>query len=234
MRKLKVWARFFLNNYILNQRAYSQLGEDMVMSQWLDGIKKGFYVEIGSHDPMFSNNTYFFYKKGWSGVCVEPDPDKCQLIKAIRRRDTVVNAAIAPTEGMQKFYIFKPDAISTLVESSVEAFKKLGFKVIGERMVKTMPLKSLLERYAAGRDIDILSVDAEGYDMEILQSNDWEKFRPKLVMAEILLYRQGKNIRVSKEFDAFFQSHNYMKIADSYLNGIYLDKIWAEKQGLDA
>ena len=35
------------------------------------------------------------------------------------------------------------------------------------------------------RKIDFLNVDAEGLDLEVLKSNDWDMWRPKIIAVEI-------------------------------------------------
>lgn len=48
-------------------------------------------------------------------------------------------------------------------------------------------MDSLLESHLLmGRNIDFLSVDAEGMHEDVLHSNNWEKFRPNFVLAETL------------------------------------------------
>ena len=65
--------------YILGpkyRKSYSQCGEDIIVARLLRdmGIDMPFYVEIGTNDPVIFNNTYFFYRRGAHGVCVEPNP----------------------------------------------------------------------------------------------------------------------------------------------------------------
>ena len=50
--------------------------------------------------------------------------------------------------------------------------------------------------YRLGRAIDILNVDVEGHDLSVLQSNDWNKYRPKVVLVESLHYELAE---VSKD-----------------------------------
>lgn len=57
-------------------------------------------------------------------------------------------------------------------------------------LVKKIPvpvrtLESLLDEYLpTNTAIDILSVDVEGLDLEVLQSNNWQKYHPKVVLVE--------------------------------------------------
>ena len=36
------------------------------------------------------------------------------------------------------------------------------------------------------QEVDFLSVDTEGLDLAVLKSNDWSRYRPKVVLVEIL------------------------------------------------
>ena len=51
----------------------------------------------------------------------------------------------------------------------------------------TLPLSKILDKYLpSGEEINFLSVDVEGLDLTVLASNDWSKYRPKVVLAEVL------------------------------------------------
>lgn len=55
-----------------------------------------------------------------------------------------------------------------------------------EYMVEVERLDSILERHLpAGTSLDLLAVDAEGTDLDVLKSNDWQRFRPMLVIVEV-------------------------------------------------
>ena len=50
-----------------------------------------------------------------------------------------------------------------------------------------VPLSEILKEYLPqGQKIDFLTVDVEGFDLDVLQSNDWQKYRPSVVLAETL------------------------------------------------
>jgi hypothetical protein len=65
-------------------KSYSQEGEDMILRRIFEGQEKGFYVDVGAHHPRRFSNTYYFYKLGWAGVNLEPNPDALIAFKADR------------------------------------------------------------------------------------------------------------------------------------------------------
>jgi hypothetical protein len=61
------------------------------------------------------------------------------------------------------------------------------YKINAIIKVNVLPLSLVLYRnLPEGQIIDFMTVDVEGLDYEVLKSNDWKKFRPKFVLAEVL------------------------------------------------
>jgi hypothetical protein len=88
--------------------------------------------------------------------------------------------------------------------------------------IPIIPLKKILEKHAGQKEIDILSVDTEGYDLEVLESNDWQKFRPRFLIIETLEYKNdGTGKKLNDIFDTYTEKIGYKKIADTYINTIY-------------
>ncbi len=208
--------------------SYSQTGEDLIAHFFLSEIKNGIYVDIGANDPIHLNNTYFFYKRGWRGLLVEPNSFRCGVLKGIRHRDLVLNAGVSGKEGSLDFYIFDLDNISTFSKFEADEFIKLGHKLIETRKVSTYSLEQIFEKYFFAKQVDVLSVDTEGLDLEILQSNNWSKYRPKVIIVETAEYRKDAAIRTHVVFNEYLANQGYVKIADTYINGIYMDKTYAE------
>lgn len=51
----------------------------------------------------------------------------------------------------------------------------------------TLPLSKILNKYLpSGEEINFLSVDVEGSDLTVLTSINWTKYRPKVVLAEVI------------------------------------------------
>jgi len=163
--------------------SYSQYGEDLIVDKLLGHQKKGFYVDIGANHPFKFNNTFMFYKRGWRGINVDPNPSTKMIFDAIRPNDFTYNCGIAKKAGLLTFHIFADNMYSTF--SDKEALQNLrdGKQLIHSLKVDVLPLKSLL-RSVDCRKIDFLSVDTEGFDFEVLKSNDWTKYKPTVICVE--------------------------------------------------
>ena len=93
--------------------------------------------------------------------------------------------------------------------------RKVGSTVKAEE-VDVVPLRDVFGEHATGRHVDFLSVDAEGFDLEVLRSNDWNQHRPTLVFVEI-----------NSQFAPITQwlsEQNYLLIFNNEDNGLYVDK----------
>jgi len=167
---------------------YSQYGEDMVLLSFLDSnsIENGFYVDIGAHHPWKFSNTAYFYKHGWSGINIEASPDLMKEISKYRTRDINIPIGVANEVGTLKFYEFVQPAFNSFDDSLAnEKFSEGPRKLVNTREVSVRPLCDILDEHLPnGREIDFLTIDVEGLDLEVLKSNNWEKYRPRFVLAE--------------------------------------------------
>jgi len=61
------------------------------------------------------------------------------------------------------------------------------YRLIGTQEIITDTLSNILDQYLdRDQKIDFFSIDVEGLDLQVLQSNDWEKYRSKIVITECL------------------------------------------------
>jgi len=157
---------------LFGKRSLSQSGEDMILRQLMDDKKDGFYVDVGAFHPKVFSNTYYFYKKGWRGVNIEPNRKMWRLFGISRKRDVNLNLGVGSRREKRKYL--------SCVEPSLNRFGKKG----GEEVL-VMPLRNILQKYVpVGQKIDFLSVDVEGMEMEVLKSNDWGRFKPRFLIIE--------------------------------------------------
>jgi len=177
------------------KRSFSQAGEDIIAAAELSK-KRGFYVDIGAYHPKQFSNTYFFYKKGWRGLVIEPNPDLVRLYKDIRSRDTALGIGVGGGDGAADYFMFDDPATNTFDERTAEKNIQVGRKMVGKKPVAILRLSRILHEYLPdAQKIDLLSMDTEGMDEEILSSNDWKKYRPTIVICEDLDFSWEKPMK---------------------------------------
>jgi FkbM family methyltransferase len=170
------------------QRSWSQEGEDMVLRRIFERQKDGLYVDVGAHHPKRFSNTYLFYQRGWRGINIDAMPGSMVLFEKVRSRDINLELGVAKKGGSLDYYVFNETALNGFsAELSEERNSAKNSYYVKEVIkVDVKPLCEILDQYLAGRAINFLSVDVEGFDLDVLQSNDWSKYRPTFVLVEIL------------------------------------------------
>lgn len=88
--KLKIKTSVAYTVYILNLnlltslrrsksfKGFSQTGEDLLIAKFFPESDTGFYLDVGSGNPVIGSNTYFFYRQGWRGILIDQIPGMCE------------------------------------------------------------------------------------------------------------------------------------------------------------
>jgi len=202
------------------RRTWSQHREDEHLAGALaDIIDTGFYVDVGSNHPVKISNTYRLYCLGMRGICIEPTASLARLHARFRDEDTVLNGAVGTDDRLMVLYEMYPHMFSTFSREQCEQNLQRGMKLLRQALVPVFRLSTILDSYTPrGRGkFALLSVDTEGFDEVVLRSNDWERFRPRLVVAE------GNDEQSAATIRGFLQSVGYT-IAQSFgINAIFQD-----------
>ncbi|MEI6553260.1 MAG: FkbM family methyltransferase [bacterium] len=213
------------NKLVTYTKSYSQSGEDLILNNFFKYKNTGVYIDIGANDPKKFNNTYFFYKKGWQGINIEPNIKKIALLNKYRRKDLNLNLGAGSERGVMNFYNFKPDTLSTFSEEIAKEYQSMGHTLKQIEKINVLPLKTILEKHLGNRKIDFLTIDTEGHDLDILKSNDWTKYRPTYIIVETLEYKSDDSAKkIDDVFSEYLTSIDYAKAIDTYINTIYYDK----------
>jgi hypothetical protein len=207
-----------LNLYqVPNQIKFYEFGhcqdlDDVVVSDFFKSQPTGRFLCIGSANGI--DQTRSLLEKGWSGVYCEPDPvalsdnDGHGLLRAtkeFRDKIVIVNAAITSTSDVCEFYINKTIALST---TKKEWADNDSIPII----INSLGVNQLLDY--VGEDFDYVQIDAEGADVEIVNSIDWSKRLPncKMIGVElgiqnwIQLWNQGNYVIASvTEHNMYFR-----------------------------
>ncbi len=186
LKSLRSYLRFYRHHSASELRyaraSFSQFGEDLYLVEQFPGKSDGLYVDVGGFHPIQYSNTYFFYRRGWRGVVVEPQQSLADLHARWRPRDEVVRCAITDSEGEADLLLF--DGCSGIDDGRYMHTE--GKSWLPRTRVRTRRLASVLASspLLAGKQIDFLSVDCEGHDEVILASGDWNRWRPVVVLCE--------------------------------------------------
>lgn len=166
--------------------SYSQEGEDLVLGRIFENQRDGFFVDVGALHPTRYSNTYRFYKIGWRGINIDAMPGSMKLFNEVRPNDINIERPISDKAEMLDYYIFNEPALNTLSKSLAEE-RCLKDKYYIERVVNiaTTTLTEVLdENLPKNIEIDFLTIDAEGLDYQVLKSNNWKIYSPKVVLIE--------------------------------------------------
>jgi FkbM family methyltransferase len=179
--------------------------------------KTGTYIDVGAGQPVRGSNTYYYYKKGWTGHLFEPIQSNIDLIKIFRRRDEKHQKLISEVNSKTTFYEFVPTEYSTIVKNIADNLITEGKKLKNVYELESLRLSDTNIELNPSRP-SFLSIDVEGADLGVLNSIDWTKIKPRVVCIEEVGETNTKAIKEKLEFEG------YSLVNDSGISKIYLHK----------
>jgi FkbM family methyltransferase len=203
---------------------HSQVGQDQFLNEnYFKNKRNGVFVDIGAHDGVSFSNTFFFEKElGWSGICIEPLPDIFQRLKQ-NRSCICLNCCISSRNGTVSFArphcpqlnnseMYSGIIDEKLLKSINELLKKSGGGWVETITVPSFRLNKILKKYNI-YEIDYLSIDTEGAELEILKSIDFNKFKIRFMTVE--------NNNKDKAIPEFLASKGFVLIAELVQDDVY-------------
>lgn len=188
------------------KNSFSKRGEDVILNSLFMNKESGFYVDVGAYDPIFASNTYLFYRKGWQGINIDARPKSMQTFQKLRSKD--INLEYAIHDSGKPLIYYEVENGKSMNSFSLEFIKKLKleYRIKREIIIKTVPLNYIFKKYLPKEQkIDFITIDVEGLELNVLRSNDWDNYRPSVVLIE--------------SFDRFFYSNHDFEIKN-YLNSV--------------
>lgn len=176
---------FFLQDHPLilkhSRLTYAQFGEDILLGHIFHDKPKGFFVDIGAYHPFMFSNTYLLYKRGWRGINIEPNPRQFALFPKHRPRDINLQYAVTDQTGIKTLIV---DSTFSGLDDETNLYRTRNPEA-PRVQVPAITLRKLLASHVPnGATVDVLSIDCEGHELKALQSNDWTKYRPSVLVAE--------------------------------------------------
>jgi FkbM family methyltransferase len=157
-----------------------------------------FFIQIGANDGLANDPlNKFVMRFNWNGILLEPLPEVFEALKstyASKPHLQLLNAALGEKDGSQTIYTVRMDEGTFKKAHQFSSFKKEAVlsktswipdvaQRIEERAVPCVTFDTLL-RHAGQNEIDLLQIDAEGYDYTILKMIDFSRLKPAIINYE--------------------------------------------------
>lgn len=226
---LKLSGELDTKNEKINM-SYSQAGEDKIIDFLMNYEKSEpsqfTYLDIGCNHYRDLNNTFRFYEMGMHGVLVDANPKFISLAEKHRTRDICINVGIANKNNQNlKFYILNGSGLSSFNKEVIdEAIKESPWlKVEKEIMVPVITINEIIEKNFS-KVPELISLDIEGDELDVLETLDLKKYRPKIFVVETIAYKAKISLN-NKRHDIvdFMENNNYKEYAFTGVNSIFVD-----------
>lgn len=208
--------------------SYSLNHEDVMLNRVFGMQEEGFYVDVGAAHPLFENDTRALYNRGWHGINIEPTMAFFRELAAERPRDLNLNVAISDEPGELSFHEIVGTGLSTADAAYADQAAAKGFEVL-RYTVPARTLCSILEE-ANVSGIDVLKVDVEGFELRAMRSNNWKKFRPRLILSEGT--HPESSVRRDDGVAEYLAGQGYRHVYFDGLNDYYVEHGFAFPPGV--
>jgi FkbM family methyltransferase len=142
--------------------------------------RNGFFIELGANDGLKQSNTAFFEKEmGWNGILIEPSLEGYEKCKINRKNSICLNYACVSNDYKDNYVL--GDFHNNHLMGSVNGVRNNSKNLI---KVNAITLEKILDEHC-NTEIDFLSLDTEGYELNILKGLNLEKYRPKFMLIEV-------------------------------------------------
>ena len=181
---------------------------------------EGFFVDIGAHNGISLSNTKFLEDLGWDGICIEPHPNvfkqlvdnrKCKKVNcALWNEDTKVNflSLSGYTEMLSGIY----ESYDTRHYHRI--LNELNTHGGNSEMIEIDAMK--FESVVDKKNIDFLSIDTEGSELQILEKINFNEYDIKVICIE--------NNFFDENFNVFFKERGY-----EYYTNVFIDYLYVKK-----
>jgi FkbM family methyltransferase len=167
---------------------------DRKLEKYLN-YRQGFFIEVGANDGFSQSNTYYFEKlRGWTGILVEGIPELYKQCLLERPNSKVYNCALVSSDFQEHYVTMKYSNLMSIVKGALKSEEadenhirngsKIQKNIVPyEIQVPARTLTSILDECQVN-EIDFFSLDVEGFELNVLQGLNFDKYRPKYILIE--------------------------------------------------
>lgn len=236
---------FFFHKFfnIKVKKSYSATGIDLLINYLFKNKDDGIYLDVGCYHPIRASNTFLLHKKGWKGINIDIDYHTINMFNFFRPKDFNKQVAISDKSDEVDFYFYhNHSSINTLsseiykYRSSIEADRDSS-KRAEIKKIKTKSLNSIIEESPfKDKKINFVSIDVEGYEMNVLKGFDLEKYYPDVIVIEYIDLMMIKTKFHNQDIERLLDSklYKYMKSYNyHFVNWLHSDLIFVSNNVQD-
>lgn len=193
------------NNWLVNKygpKRYSWHFEELIIRDFFQDRRNGFFVDIGANHYQINSNTFFLERSlGWKGIAVDALSEFEADYVTYRKNTSFFHFFVGDKSDKEvDFYVMgKYKGLSSgLIEVAQKQKKYEKIKV------PTITLDDLLERAGVNK-FDFLSMDIEMSEPAALAGFNIKKYRPSLVCIEA-------HEPVREKILDYFQRNDYVQV----------------------
>jgi FkbM family methyltransferase len=157
----------------------------------------GVFVDVGAASPNYLSNSALYRSLGWTVIAVEANPVFCELHRKLGHEVVQCACGDHDEDGVDFSVVDSHGAQYENGQVSYEQFSSLAIKDTYKSLNADLDLKKIkvnlrrLDTILATRTphinhIDILSVDVEGWELEVIAGLNLEKYKPRVMVIENL------------------------------------------------
>ena len=153
-------------------------------------FENGFFIEAGAANGIFQSTTHGLETgRNWSGILVEPNNAEYKACIDNRPKSKVFNCALVDYsygwETIEMFYRSwhggDHGSVTSVKDSSINS---IWGAHTSEYTVRARTLDSIIEECNVEK-IDFISIDVEGYELNVLKGLNVSKYKPNVFLIEI-------------------------------------------------
>jgi FkbM family methyltransferase len=179
--------------------SYAQNQEDVLLRRVFPDGETGFYIDVGTNDPVHDSVTKHFYDRSWRGINIEPQKGRYQRLRCLRPNDVNLNVGLSDREAtLELLECRADDAVSTFSPELARIWREKGLEFV-KRRVPVTTLARVCDEHV-DRPIDFLKIDVEGHEREVIEGGDWARWRPRVVLVEATQPQQWESLLSAADY----------------------------------
>ncbi len=198
---------------------------DKLLDKLFNQKECGFYIELGGNDGLTQSNTAFFeFYRNWKGILIEPSLKGYNLCVENRPNSICVNKGCVSNNYTGN--TAKGNFGNNSLMASIDGKRQNGFDNSSIE-IQVSTLEKILDEVNV-KNIDLLSLDVEGYELEVLQGLNFNKYRPTYLLIEIYINQMNDihNYLTENNYKLICNFSNYNKQDNPGWDGTHNDYLF--------